>query len=341
MKPDMELTAFFKANVKYAHTHELYYVDFPNHFVWNDKLCEWLPQKKRMVYRWLIYIPPNAGEKFYVQLVLSLAKNLQSFTDLCTFDGVMYPTIQEVCLARGLLQHDGEWCHCLEEGKHFQTGFLLCSLFTLLLWECSPAQPLLLWMDFREFLCDDLHWTLQHIRFSNTTQDQIYDYGLYLIKQTLLWEMNKTLKDVEMPAPEYDWKTLLLKTSVQDEMRFNPQQELVQLLQTLLLLNEEQTVAFNAILSSVDSEHQKAFFVIGAAGAGKTFLYWMICFAVHSHALTVLCMAYLGIAAQLLPGGRMAHSTFKIPFDILDDSMYAVGKCSNLAALIKTAKLII
>ena len=101
MKPDMELTAFFKANVKYAHTHELYYVDFPNHFVWNDKLCEWLPQKKRMVYRRLIYIPPNAGEKFYMQLVLSLAKNLQSFTDLCTFDGVMYPTIQEVCLARG------------------------------------------------------------------------------------------------------------------------------------------------------------------------------------------------------------------------------------------------
>jgi hypothetical protein len=132
---DTQLTGFFKANQKYRQARELYYVQFPTKFVWNTETFEWLPRKKLTVYGRLVYIPPNAGEKFYARLVLSVAKNLQSFEDLRRFNGVLYGSIREACLARGLLEDDGEWRRTLDEAKDFQ-GFRvtrsLCRHFTRL-----------------------------------------------------------------------------------------------------------------------------------------------------------------------------------------------------------------
>ncbi|PIA60482.1 hypothetical protein AQUCO_00300169v1 [Aquilegia coerulea] len=48
-----------------------------------------------------------------------------------------------------------------------------------------------------------------------------------------------------------------------------------------------------------------------------------------------------GIASLLLTGGRTAHSTFKIPFEVLDDSVCSVTKQTIHAELFKRAKLII
>jgi hypothetical protein len=94
-------------------------------------------------------------------------------------------------------------------------------------------------------------------------------------------------------------------------------------------------------MHSILSDEKCTFFVVGAAGAGKTFLYNTLCNAVHLHTLIVLCIAYSGIAAQLLLGSRTAHSMFKIPFKIMDDSVCAILKNSSLAKLLKTVALII
>jgi hypothetical protein len=56
----------------------------------------------------LVYIPPNVGEKFYAHLVLSVAKNLQSFNYLQRYNGILYSTICEVCLVQGLLEDNGK-----------------------------------------------------------------------------------------------------------------------------------------------------------------------------------------------------------------------------------------
>ena len=86
-------------------------------------------------------------------------------------------------------------------------------------------------------------------------------------------------------------------------------------------LNEEQSTCFNAIVAAVVSHEQNpqrqvpsgAFFLQGPAGTGKTFLYNCLCSHFRAQGKIVLCMASSGIAAQLLPGGRTAHSRFKIP----------------------------
>ncbi|PIA36722.1 hypothetical protein AQUCO_03300139v1, partial [Aquilegia coerulea] len=48
-----------------------------------------------------------------------------------------------------------------------------------------------------------------------------------------------------------------------------------------------------------------------------------------------------GIASLLLTGGRTTHSTFKIPFEVLDDSVCSVTKQTIHTELFKRAKLII
>ncbi|XP_041001530.1 uncharacterized protein LOC121247218 [Juglans microcarpa x Juglans regia] len=87
-------------------------------------------------------------------------------------------------------------------------------------------------------------------------------------------------------------------------------------------LNSEQRYAYNSVL-------------------GKTFLYKTLLAAVRSRKLVALATASSGIVASILPGGRTAHSRFKIPLDTDEHSMCRVSKQSALAKLLRVAKLII
>ncbi|XP_015621013.1 uncharacterized protein [Oryza sativa Japonica Group] len=55
----------------------------------------------------------------------------------------------------------------------------------------------------------------------------------------------------------------------------------------------------------------------------------------------VLAVASSGVAALLMPGGRIAHSWFRIPIDIHDRSMCAIRRGTILGDLIRKASLII
>ena len=52
-------------------------------------------------------------------------------------------------------------------------------------------------------------------------------------------------------------------------------------------------------------------------------------------------MASSGIAALLLPGGRTAHSRFKIPLNVTEDSICDIKKGTMLAELLIKTDLII
>lgn len=54
-------------------------------------------------------------------------------------------------------------------------------------------------------------------------------------------------------------------------------------------------------------------------GTGKTFLLKMLLAKVRSMGKTAIAAASSGIAATLLPGGKTAHSAFKIPLNLNTD----------------------
>ncbi|UPX10330.1 uncharacterized protein EKO05_0000996 [Ascochyta rabiei] len=104
----------------------------------------------------------------------------------------------------------------------------------------------------------------------------------------------------------------------------------------------DQRAVFDAVTAAIEADHSTAhFFVQGPAGTGKTFLWRCICAYYRSTGRVVLCVASSGIAAVLLPGGRTAHSRFRIPLDIHDDSICPVAPGSELGRLLQAATLVI
>ena len=86
-------------------------------------------------------------------------------------------------------------------------------------------------------------------------------------------------------------------------------------------LNAEQKAGFDQIMAHVNSGKGQVFFVDGPGGTGKTYLYRALLAKVRSMNLIVVATATSGIAASIMPGGRTAHSRFKIPIKLGDNSI--------------------
>ena len=55
----------------------------------------------------------------------------------------------------------------------------------------------------------------------------------------------------------------------------------------------------------------------------------------------MLAVASSGVASLLLPGGRTAHSRFRIPLEIKDRTMCNISRGTNLAELVQNSALIL
>ncbi|XP_073362383.1 uncharacterized protein [Aegilops tauschii subsp. strangulata] len=123
-----------------------------------------------------------------------------------------------------------------------------------------------------------------------------------------------------------------------EEMSINIDPEHLDLYATL---NCEQRLAFDEIMHHVLQKKSKVFFVDGPGGTGKTHLYKALLAKVRSMGLIAITTATSGIAASIMPGGRTAHSRFKIQVNIHDDSLCSFSKQSGTAELLRRASLII
>jgi hypothetical protein len=130
----------------------------------------------------MYYAHPASGERFYLRTLLTAVKGAKSDEDLCTVNGVTHATFREACIAHGLLADDNECRLCLQDAGHMQSGRQLHNLFVTILRDCSPSDPAALWLHFRSKICDDLRWALQQENIcQNPTEEDVFDYGLYLI----------------------------------------------------------------------------------------------------------------------------------------------------------------
>ncbi len=223
-----------------------------------------------------------------------------------------------------------------------QTGTRLRGLFATMLLFCNPARPEALWDEFKDGICDDLHRRLQTMGIVAPTQDQIYDFGLYLL-DGVLRDAGRSLSQFEnMPQSRMDWDMRLENRLIAEQLRYDRAEERAHLERRFLQLNTEQLDAYSQIATSVEEEQGRLFFLNGPAGTGKTFLYNTVCHKVRSEGWIVLCVASSGIASLLLRGGRTSHSMFKIPIDNLtDESTCPIAKQSERGALLKAARMVI
>jgi ATP-dependent DNA helicase PIF1 len=106
-------------------------------------------------------------------------------------------------------------------------------------------------------------------------------------------------------------------------------------------LNLEQLSGYTEIIEHVINRKGRVFFVDGPRGTGKTFLYRCLIATVHSEGLIVVATAMSGISPSIMPGGRTAHSIFKIPIKISDGSFCKFSKQNDTVDLLHRLALII
>ncbi|KAK6020618.1 hypothetical protein OSTOST_13723 [Ostertagia ostertagi] len=77
-------------------------------------------------------------------------------------------------------------------------------------------------------------------------------------------------------------------------------------------LNVRQRAAADEILDALNRDRNRCIFVDGPGGSGKTYLYNTVYDIAVGQRHQVVCVAWTGIAANLLPGGRTVNSLFKL-----------------------------
>uniref|UniRef100_UPI00358E1C01 uncharacterized protein n=1 Tax=Myxine glutinosa TaxID=7769 RepID=UPI00358E1C01 len=109
--------------------------------------------------------------------------------------------------------------------------------------------------------------------------------------------------------------------------------------------NDDQIKIVDEVLQAVHCRDQytgnRLFFVDGPSGSGKTFLYNTLLHILQGQCRLVLPMAYSGIAATLLAGGRTSHHRFKLPVPILENSTCNISPTSKDADTLRKANLFI
>ena len=184
------------------------------------------------------------------------------------------------------------------------TGRQLQDLFATLLCDCTPSDPLQLWMDFWDKICDDLQHRLQTQNIcQNPTPEDIYDFGLFLIEE-ILQRSNKSLRNWPMlPLPQQNWEHAIGNRLIAEQHNYNLEQQAQYAADHIPCLNPDQQSAFDKIVDAVENKTGQTFFLHGPGGTGKTYVYNTLCYFLRGQGKIVLCVASSGIAALLLIGG--------------------------------------
>ncbi|PIA29552.1 hypothetical protein AQUCO_05900055v1 [Aquilegia coerulea] len=220
-------------------------------------------------------------------------------------------------MARGLLDDDGEWNERLRYASTWSNASNLRDMFVTMLMFCEVSDPLDMWNKNWENLSDDILYKRRKITGNPNLQmtvEEIKNAALCEI-ELLLNDNNLSLTNFSpMPLPGMSTHYHVNNRLVQEELDYDHSELEREFSELHGHLNEEQRFVFDKVVHAVDSKEGGLYFVYGSGGTGKI----------------VLAVASSGIASLLLPGGRTAHSRFKIPLEKTD-----------LAQLIQRADLVV
>lgn len=251
--------------------------------------------------------------------------------DLRTVDGVTLPTFREAAERRGLLESDNTLDDCLTEHALFQMPSALRQLFATILVYCEPSDVAVLWRKHLDAMSED---------YQRRSQSKTHVEQMVLIHiRNMLQSMGKDIQTFPLPP------IINVYDDAIGTAREVYEEESIELASTDMALkdslNEEQWVAYDKIMSVVNTNQGGLFFVDGPGGTGKTYLYRVLLATLRSQGKIAVATATSGVAASIMPGGRTAHSRFKIPLTIDDGAVCSFTKQSGTAELLQKSSLII
>ncbi|KAL0311599.1 UNVERIFIED_CONTAM: hypothetical protein Sangu_2454600 [Sesamum angustifolium] len=274
----------------------------------------------------MVFISKNLGKE------KKHSKGPKSFDDLLTIDGVHYLTFKQAAEKRGFLQEDNSIRECLVEARSFRMPSALRRLFATILLYCEPNGVRSLWEENYSYMIEDYP--------SSSSSSSLYVLNKLLHDLNgILMQHKESINEFDLPQITGGFEDLMnIPSRIEHELSI-PISETD--LNAVRVLNNCQFSAFDIISRAIRRKHSAIFFVDGPGGTGKTFLYKSLLANFRKDGLIMLAIATSGIAANLLPGGRTAHSKLKIPIKFEPLSMCLFSKQSELSTLIERASAII
>ncbi|KAK9292365.1 hypothetical protein L1049_020332 [Liquidambar formosana] len=338
------LTQWFKANEKHPDARNLTYVEFPRFWVWKSEIKKWTMRLSGNMIGRLPFAHPTSGERYYFRMLLHIVRGATCYKDLRTVDGVEYLTFKDACIALGLLHDDNEWSEALLEANTWASANQLRHIFSTMLMFCEVTNPCDLWAKFWEIFVDDLHLRLRRELGNMVLElpyDELKNMALYEI-ENILNKSSRSLREFpSMPFPMLRERHVIVNKLIREELSYDANSLLQEFQMLYVKLNTKQLLVFDSVMHACTNNLGGLYFVYGSGGIGKTFLWQTIIAKLRSEQKIVLAVASSRIASLLLPGGRTAHSCFKIPINLHESSTCSISMQSPLAELIQKAHLII
>lgn len=326
------LTEYFTLNRNDLGARQYLYADIPKHYVWytNNNNKRWQKRQRRhsKTLTRMYNVSLKNRELYYLRMLLLHVRGAQSYENLRTINGIRYDTFLDACKALNLLSDDSEYFKTLREGCLRDMPRQLRHMFAYILAFGELHDPQALWTEFRSFIIEDY--------IKNGDSDVIAEQKALRSIQRILYVNGTTLSNFNLPEPD---ENLL----IDNEGTVNVENERIEGENLRNSLTETQLNCFNQIMNAVnnDAETDRLFYLNGQAGAGKTFLYNSLISTLRGENKAVISMAFTGIAATLLKGGRTIHTTLKFPVPFKQNSTSQLRPNANESQIIKDAKLVI
>ncbi|CAN1254543.1 ATP-dependent DNA helicase PIF1 [Linum perenne] len=337
------LTEWFRLNQRCIDARKYTYAEIPNHFVWDEKECDWHTRKKGFAVGRIVYIHPKREQVFYLRILLTKVRGALSYEFLRTVNGVLYPNFKEACRILGLLSTDDEWDAVMYEVSQWGQPTLVRNVFISLLMFCQVSDLSTLLEKWFEAMSDDFAYRAREISSNGNIhppQHNLRDQVLQSL-QSLLAQYSTDLAHFNLPVPNPTSPYSTTPNFLDPHLSYDRSQQSEQAESYRSRLNPDQLSAYTTVMCSVDNSIGGVFFLYGHGGTGKTYLYNTIVSEIRSRGLIALVVASSGIAATLLPDASTAHSRFKIPIEVHHTSTCMVKKGTQLAEVIKAATLIV
>jgi hypothetical protein len=280
-------------------------------------------RKKGFAIGRMYYAHLTLGERYHLRMLLNCIKGATSYEHLRIVDDRVHDTFKDACIAMGLLADDNEWHQALEEAGIWASGRQLRDMFASMLMFCEVTNPKQLWDAHWESLSDDIETMTRCERVDPTVtlfEDALKDCALYEIDQVLMRNGHRMEDFPTLPKSNYIPFVHGRNRLVQEELVYDRHSLTTDADNAEDRLNDDQRNAYETILNVMTNKEGKLFFVYGNGGTDKTFVWTTLLSRLRGQGKIVLAVASSGITSLLLSGGRTAHSRFKIPIDLHDES---------------------
>jgi len=241
---------------------DILYQDFPSAFVWHTATKKWTIRKREIgTIGRVAFVSPRQPERFFLRLLIVTFAGFKSFEDVRTYDGAVYRTYREACLARGILADDHEWHHALSEAAGVDSGRALRGLFFYIIFNCNPSDPSELWRTHKDALSDDCRYRLTRLphNITDATDSQAHSYALCELRRTLQ-SYGKDLIDYGLPEPQFDYIADLSSETnrmIRDELIYDREDLADTLQRDVPILNVDQRKAYDVLTAAVTSGGQR------------------------------------------------------------------------------------